>query len=267
MILDNIREGVRQKAAETNKEDFLVRGIWSVDCLFNPNPKERVFNYKFIVTQTVGQGCAYSPITNYDVEDLKKLMGKNIFDLNIDDLGIEIALLDSVFASYQPKADLEIELTGNSIEKATTRAELIVNEAMKLVGDKKNPLVANVGVVGNIIKGLLDRGVRVVGSDFDKEIVGKKLFGQTEVFYGNHTLDWVKESDLAIVTGMTLTTQTLDDIIKVAKENNTKIIIFAETGAHLGEFYLNAGVDVVVSEPFPFYIFQGKNIIRVFRKK
>jgi uncharacterized protein (DUF4213/DUF364 family) len=80
-----------------------------------------------------------------------------------------------------------------------------------------------------------------------KESRGKKLFGEAEVFYGKHTLDLVKQSDVAIVTGMTLTTEILDEIIKVAKENDTKVIIFAETGAHLGEFYLNAGADVVIS--------------------
>lgn len=267
MILNSIRKAAKEKLEESNKDNFIIRGIWAVDCLFNPNPKERVFNYKFIVAQTVGQGCAYSVVKNYEVNDLKKLMGKNYFDLNLKDLGLEVSLLDSIFAEYQPKPDLEVEIQGNSIEKSVYRADIIVDEAMRLAGDKKNPLVANVGVVGNIIKGLLDRGAEVVGSDFDAQLVGKKLFGQTEIVHGDHTLEWVKQSDVAIVTGMTLTTETMDEIIEVAKENHTKVLIFAETGSHLGEFYLNAGADVVVSEPFPFYIFQGKSVIRIFRRK
>jgi hypothetical protein len=43
--------------------------------------------------------------------------------------------------------------------------------------------------------------------------------------------------------------------------------MFAETGANFGEEYCRTiGVDVVVSEPFPFYIFQGVTRIEIYRR-
>ncbi len=268
MILDDIRDKVKKQVSERGAEDLYIRGLWAVDCLFNPDPKERVFNYKFIIAQTIGQGCAYSPITEYKSEDLKNLIGKNYIelgDMNLD-LGLEIAVLDAIFSTRCSTPDVEYELSGDSIQKAIGRAEIIAKEAMKL-SEHKRPTIVNVGVVGNIIKQLLDLGAEVIGTDFDEEIIGQKLFGEAEIIHGSRTLEMVAQSDVAVVTGMTLATQTLDDIIKTARAHDTKLLIFAETGANLADFYMEAGIDTIVSEPFPFYIFQGKNVIRIFHKK
>jgi hypothetical protein len=65
---------------------------------------------------------------------------------------------------------------------------------------------------------------------------------------------------------MTLATDSLDLIISEARQAGTKLLIFAETGANFGEEYCRTlGVDTVVSEPFPFYIFQGLSTIEVYR--
>jgi hypothetical protein len=45
------------------------------------------------------------------------------------------------------------------------------------------------------------------------------------------------------------------------------LLLFAETGANFGEEYCRTmGIDTVVSEPFPFYIFQGTSTIEVHRR-
>lgn len=269
MLLDRIRETI--KNSNVSEDELIIRGLWSVDCLFKPNIKERTFNYKFIVAQTIGQGCAYSMVTDYDVKYLESLMGKNYLDLKIEDTALEVAILDAIYSTLQREPDSVIELSGTSVDKAESRAKVVAEEAMKLIdyGNLKNkkPLVLNVGVVGNIIKEIIDKDIDVVGTDFDSEVVGKKLFGRAEIIYGDRTLEMVKKSDLAIITGMTLTTNTLDDIIKTAREYNTKLLVFAETGSNLGDFYVENGVDCVIGEPFPFYIFQGKNTINIFRKR
>lgn len=269
MILDRIRESV--KNSNISEDQLMIRGLWSVDCLFKPNIKERTFNYKFIVAQTIGQGCAYSMVTDYDVKYLESLMGKNYLELKIEDTALEVAILDAIYSTLQREPDSVVELSGTSVDKAEDRAKVVAEEAIKLIDSKnlknEKPLVLNVGVVGNIIKELIDKDIDVIGSDFDREIVGKKLFGKAEVIYGERTLEMIKKCDVAIITGMTLTTNTLDDIINTAKENNTKLVIFAETGSNLGDFYVENGVDCVIGEPFPFYIFQGKNTINIFRKR
>ena len=269
MMLDKIKESI-VKSDKVDKEQLTIRGLWAVDCLFRPNVNERTFNYKFIVAQTVGQGCAYSMVRDYDVKYLESLMGKNYMDLKIEDTALNVAIMDAVYSTLQRKPDDQFEIGGTSIEKTETRTRIVIDEALKLIGSGKpkneRPLVCNVGVVGNFIKMLLENDVDVVGTDFDPEVVGKKLFGKAEIIHGSRTLEMIGKSDVAIITGMTLATETLDEIIQVAQKNNTKLLMFAETGSNLGDFYVRNGVDVVVGEPFPFYIFQGKSTINVFRK-
>lgn len=65
---------------------------------------------------------------------------------------------------------------------------------------------------------------------------------------------------------MTLATDTLDQILEAAQENDTRVLVFAETGANLGEALCRLGVDTVVGEPFPFYIFHGTSQINVYRR-
>jgi len=77
MILDDIRASIKNNASLT-EDNLIIRGLWSVDCLFKPNVSERTFNYKFLVAQTLGQGCAYSLEREYDVKYLESLMGKII---------------------------------------------------------------------------------------------------------------------------------------------------------------------------------------------
>ena len=272
MILQEIRNSIVNNL-NISEEQLVIRGLWPVDCLFKPNRNERTFNYKFIVAQTIGQGAAYSMEHNYKMEYLESLMGKNYLDLELksNDTALEIAILDAIYSTLQDKPDQKVELNGTSVAKAEERANVIAEEAIRLIDRSTSkselPLICNIGVVGNIIKELIDKDVQVIGTDFDDELVGKKLFGEVEIVHGNYNPDIIKKSDVAVITGMTLTTGTLDEIIDVAKRYNTKIVMFAETGSNLGSFYVKNGIDCVVGEPFPFYIFQGKTTLNIFRKK
>ena len=125
--------------------------------------------------------------------------------------------------------------------------------------------VVNVGVVGDIIRLFSEHDFRIVSTDFDESIVGTQLFGN-HIYSGHNTLDFVANSDLAIVTGMSISTKTIDEIINCCQQNNTKLIIFAETGANLAQFYIEMGVDSYISELFPFYIFNGTSTINVYNK-
>jgi hypothetical protein len=78
----------------------------------------------------------------------------------------------------------------------------------------------------------------------------------------------VEHSDLAVVTGMTLASNTLADIIAVANSSGTPIVLVAETGAWFAPEYRDAyGIHSVVAEPFPFYIFSGPSEINLYRKQ
>ncbi|MDR1665251.1 MAG: hypothetical protein LBR83_10100 [Clostridiales bacterium] len=147
------------------------------------------------------------------------------------------------------------------------RSTLILREAERLLGSVKGKSIVNVGVVGDILTLFRENGAHIVGTDFDPEIVGKKMFGTVEIVDGAKTLDMIAASDLCIVTGMTITTRTIDDIIDCCRRYNVKMIVFAETGANLGGYYAANGVDAYLGEVFPFYIFNGPSRIDVYRGK
>jgi hypothetical protein len=246
-------------------EAFVIRGLWKIELLFQPTVHERAFSYTVMLAQTMGQGCCYSdPDHALD----PKLLGKDARE-HIGGRGCtSIALLDSLYASI-PKHPTEThELRGNSVDKTRKRNSILVSEAERLIASSPGGDVhlVNVGVVGDLIKRLKDRGHAVFATDLDEQLVGKDLHG-VRVEHGSKTLEYVKSCDIAIVTGMALSTNTLDEILAEAQENGTKILLFAETGANFAEEYCcTIGIDVVVSEPFPFYIFQGVSTIEVYRR-
>lgn len=249
--------------------DRVIVGVWSVDCLFNPAKNGRVFKYKFLLVQTEkGLGCSYSENYEYDVSYLESLIGKDCLLYKIEDYALQVAAIDSVMSYYNgPLYSNEVKrIEGTANEKLNSRTTIIIEEAKRIVGDLRGKKVLNIGVVGDIIRGFLCEGCLVSGTDFDEEIIGKKLFDKAEIYNGSRTIEILKSVDLAVVTGMTIVTKTIERIIEICKRNKIKLIVFAETGANMGQYFVEKGVDVYIGEEYPFYIFNGSSIIRITRK-
>jgi hypothetical protein len=264
-IYDALRGQALKKTAGFKDEDFTIRGLWKIDLAFRPNVDERTFRYSFLLCQTVGQGSCYC---DKELVIDESLIGKDAREVIAEKDCYSIAVLDSIFASL-PKGPYAVhEMRGNSIEKALRRSAILkdeVDHVLSTIGSKR-PKILNVGVLGNLIKGLTDRGYSVAATDLEEEIIGTQVHG-VEVEPGTHTFHHIQDADVAVITGMTLATDAMDDIIRVCREEGTKIVMFAETGANFGEEYCcTLGVDAVVSEVFPFYIFQGLTRIEIYRK-
>ena len=261
-----LRGQMELKTKGSRSDDFLIRGLWKTDLLFRPSSNERTFNYTYLLAQTVGQGCCYCPAT---VQPDHTIMGTDAREAIRERTPTGIALLDSIFARI-PRRPQEVQsLCCDSVEKARLRTGIIMREAERLLPDGKgaNARIVNVGVVGELLRRLKEKYRNVTATDFDEVIVGLSLHG-VSIDHGNQTLEHVREADLAIVTGMTLATGTLEAIVDTARSAGTKLVVFAETGANFGEEYCRElGIDAVVSEPFPFYIFQGATRIEVYRKE
>lgn len=247
-------------------DEFLIRGLWKTDLLFKPNENERTFNYTYLLVQTIGQGCSYCCCGEAFIDS--EWIGKDARTLTSDDSCLRIATLDAILSVFERHPVRSYKIEGSSIAKTDQRTKIVIDEVMSLFEDvsrKRKPRVVNVGVVGNFVRSLVDRGVDVAATDMDESLIGTCISG-TIVEDGDCTLPRVSSSDLALVTGMTLTNGTFDRIYEVAKESGAKIVMFNETGANLGESLCKLGVDCVVSEPFPFYIFQGQSVIDIYRK-
>jgi len=266
-IFEILKEQALKKTAHLPDEAFTIRGLWKVDLAFRPNPDERTFRYNFLVAQTMGQGSCYC---DKELQINEGLLGRDAREIISEMSCYEIAILDSIYASIPRSPAAVHELRGNSVEKAVTRGAIIVDEVERLLkrmgAVPDETTIVNVGVVGNLIKALREKRYNVVATDLDSKIIGTSIHGVT-VQDGARTYQAVRDADVAVITGMTLTTDALNDIVHVCQENQTRLVMFAETGANFGDEYCRTiGVDVVVSEPFPFYIFQGVTRIEIYRR-
>jgi hypothetical protein len=263
-----LRDQALKKTAGFEDDDFMIRGLWKVDLAFKPNVHERVFRYAFLVSQTVGQGSCYCD-RELVIDD--RLIGKDAREVIDEKDCYSISILDSIYASIPKQPYKVYEIKGNSIEKTTRRNAILLEEVehvLQAMGrEAGSGRILNVGVLGNLIKGLADKGYDIKATDLDDNLIGKPVHGIT-VEHGSKTFQYIQSSDVAVITGMTLTTDAVGDILELCKQRGTKVIMFAETGANFGEEYCQTiGVDVVVSEPFPFYIFQGVSRIEIYRRQ
>ncbi len=237
-----------------------VYGFWNIDCKFNPNG-ERCFNYKIAVIKTKYQGVAYYSDELSDAESFS-IIGSSISEIKTMHNGVRLALLDSLAPRRVP--DRVINLHGDSISKSLERAKILSEYSVKLLEISKSTHeidFVNVGVVSLLMRNLVQKGYLVKGSDFDRSVIDDK-----NIFDGMHTLELISKSKVAIVTGMTMTNGSIIDIMKVAKKSGTKVIMFNETGAGLNNYLFDLGVDLIIAEPFPFYIFDGDNTIEIHQK-
>ena len=264
--LDEIRTKTGSLLDRQPSDAAVVRGIWRIDCLFQPDVHERLFKYVFIIAQTVRQGAAYTFCEECDREQLVRMVGRDYREISFSDPAVEIAILDSIWASHIRPPTAAFSLCGHTAIKAKERAVIVAAEAVRLgSGLGRKIRVAQVGVVGHIVAELTRLGCEVVPVDLDPLIVGTAVHGAV-VRDGCESPLIVADADVALITGMTLSNGTLDRLLQAGHDAGTKLLIFAESGSSFAEFYISMGVDAVVSEPVPFYIFQGTTSIGVYRR-
>ena len=271
-ILSKLKQRASSRLDEIPPEACIIRGIWHVDYVLKLAKESTTLHLGYVVVQTLEQGCSYYEPSLEDPGLNEGLLGKSVIGLSTGYRCLDIAGLDAVYAHLMGLPDKKYHIEGSNIEKASLRAEIVCNEALSEL-EKRTPkhgdkfVVVNVGVVGDFLAILSGRNhIKAKASDFYRGVVGKNLFGVT-VSHGSHTLEMLAEADLAIITGMTLANGSLGEILKVARENQTVLAMFAETGAHFASEYCQLGIDVVVSEPLPFYLTgTGSTSINIYRR-
>jgi Putative heavy-metal chelation len=246
-----------------------VAGLWHLDCFFQPTAAERKFAYQILLAKTTAQGACY-----YDgprvPDDLLEARVGGPFEAATADMRdpVDFALLDSIVNAVAPPPMIGITLWGSSTTKAGERADVIANEVERLCRRRPGRLhtVCNVGGVSLLVRELSANGLRVTVTDMDPKMTGREILPGTTVAPGSQTLGCVAAADVAVVTGMTLANDTLPDILATAREADTDVVMFCETGSGFAPFLIDEGVACVISEPFPFYIFDGSTLIRVYRR-
>ena len=271
-ILRALRESIAARARRAAESRRRIVGVTRTTYVLRLSPAETVLHLHYVLVQTDAFGCCYYDASTDEPGIDEHVIGRDAFDVSEAVTPIGVAALDAIYGAFVVPASRKYILTGTNIEKAEKRATIVVREVRSLLKrrrlkDPGKPRVLNVGIVGSILGQLADCGdIELRGSDFYRGVAGTRVHG-AEVVFGSETPKLVGWADVAVVTGMTLANDTLAGILAAARESGTGLIIFAQTGAHFAEAYLKLGVDVVVSEPFPFYLVNGgPSTVGVYRK-
>ena len=258
-IFNDIREKMLRCLVNKN---ILVRSIWATQFRCQPSLNEIIFSGYLIVAQSSGQGCCLSksePQVDFNI------IGTNAIDHIKNPNSVSIALLDSLYNMFEVQSYSQIKISGDPSDKSIKRAKIIAKETARLVPYANSPTAVLIGFVSNIANELLNKGFRVLATDLSPEIIGKRFQG-ISVEGAHANAHYIQEADVAVVTGMVLITNTIDEIFKMVNIFDKKLLVFAQTGASLAKEYLRYGADTVVAEPFPIYDFHGESIIRIYNK-
>ncbi|MCJ1681146.1 DUF364 domain-containing protein [Streptomyces sp. APSN-46.1] len=266
-ILDTLRSIVNARSAALPDEDFLLRSLWGVDYRSQPTEYERFMVYSFVMAQTVRQGCCYADFGTVDLGEWSdSLIGRDAREVRGSTVAEDIAILDAAFGALPRDPFRTLQIDGAPAQKALARAEIVVGEAMEQLRRVGGRRVAQVGVMGNLIHFLQKEEVSITASDFDTELIERGVLG-VPVVSGDESARIVAESDVALVCGETLASQTLEELVLTAREHNTKLVVFAVSGCHFAEEYCRTiGIDAVIAEPQPQYLFQGPSMLEVHRR-
>ncbi len=272
-ILEALRRTASEQIAGGQHDAVILRGLWKTEYVLRLTDLETTFHLRYIVAQTLGQGCSYYPVESEDPLLDPRWLGTNVLRERFISRALTIATLDAVFASLSsPLPARAFALHGSNIDKSHARAAIVCDEATTLLSTRRPRYgsafrLVMVGVVGSFVYRLRSAGsYELALTDYDPELLGRSVHG-IRVQNGSATIGLVEQADLAIVTGMTLATDTLDAILDTARERGTPVVVFAQTGANFAAAYCDMGVDVVVSEPLPFYLTgSGPSQIRVYRR-
>lgn len=265
-ILGRLRASLLEKSAGLSAERFVIRGIWEFSMGCQPRPAERLFTEAGCLVGTFGIGASFRTAAAPALV-CNELIGQDGREVETDDLALQVAVLDSCYSSILQTPAHEYTLAGNTMVKASERARIVAEEVHRIAqryhiaGAK----VLMVGFVNSIVEELHRLNLPVICSDFDSSAVGSLTYNGSLVCHGSLNADLVKNSNIILLTGLTLTSRTLDDLLAIAKLYEKPVAIFAQTGSNFATEYIDMGVTTVISERYPWYSIPGQSVIRVFR--
>lgn len=188
--------------------------------------------------------------------------------MDVKDHAFRVALLDACYSALPHEAQQEFVLEKDTIRKANSRARIIADEVMSIAESLSlhKPKVLMIGYVKAITDRMQQQGMHVIASDLDKNLIGKALGAQDLIHDGNCNRDLISKCDIVLMTGLTITSSTIDGIMEAARANSKPVVVFAQTGSNFAHAYLDFGITTAIAENFPWYSIPGRSTIRVYRR-
>lgn len=261
-----LRGAERELRERTNTLDpacFTIRSVASMVMAFRPTDHDSVFEDEAILLCADHAGFAFRNPEPTAVAGLDGLVGMDVRYLTDVEPVVRVAALDAGYrAISQP--DETVTITGSPRIKAIQRAAIIRDEVLRLRPAPGRSRVHMVGAVGSIIHELRVAGCEVTASDLDPSVVGSEIAGVV-VESSASAEDSLARADVVTITGMTLVNGSYDAVLDSAA--TCKKLVLAQTGSGLGRALIASGVDSVLAEPFPAYMFPSPTVIERYRKR
>jgi hypothetical protein len=262
--LQYLQEEIDLLSQNHPEEDFILNSVWKIDMAFRPNLLELGYLDTVVLAHAKGTGACFCsaqiPDANIHLigKDIRRMEGENHF--------LRIAALDAAYANFILEPHVSYTLTGSPSLKAYGRANIVCGEVARLANQLGilSPKVLTIGSVGTIIKELTIRKYQVFGTDLDPTVIAANMSGVIIRDGAEATLELLEVVDIAIVTGMTVATNTFDEILYTSQKSKTALVMFAQTGSNFAPYFRNFGVNTVVSEHYPFYMFPGDSVVDVY---
>jgi len=265
------------RAAALPVDLFRLVALWSVTFLVQAEASERKMRYTMRIAQSEGYGRSGGhgpglPDPDPDLvgEDTRRILKERRWRHGAD----RVAIADLVIGQVSRPADERIVLDDTLHEKYVMRTKIFADEAERVLRRRDSehrkvdrPRVLVVGATAGILDALARRGLGVCATDLSPHVVGQTLGGVPVLDGRTATPRLMKDADLTIVTGMSLTNGTLSELMSLAKTHNTSTIIWAITGKNFGHYYTEHGVDSVISDPSPFLLLPGPATIAIWRQQ
>ncbi|MFF5963990.1 Rossmann-like domain-containing protein [Streptomyces collinus] len=218
---------------------------------------------KFILLETaLGWGSAFCP--HHDRHTEGRAIGADARVLRSGHVCVDIAALDAAAIAIRMQPSHSVTAGGTTHQKGKVRAELVAAEVDRVLPSAGPARVLLVGVTAAMVEVLVERGHSVLASDLDPEIIGSEVHG-VRVHPGTETPQLLAEADAAVISGMTTTTETVDDVVAAAVAGDVPLIVFAQTGGRLFPLMLGHCSGAVVAELFPFYMLSGNTTFDIYR--
>ena len=265
------------RAATLPIDAFRLLALWSVSFLVQAAPGERKTRYTMRIAQAEGYGRSGGlgpglPDPDPDLvgEDTRRILKERLWRDDAD----RTAIADLVIGQVSRPADERIVLDDTLRGKYIARTKIFADEADRVLRRRgaeprkdNRPRVLVVGATAGILDALTRRGLDVCATDLSPDVVGRTLGGVQVRDGKTANVRLMKDADLTIVTGLSLTNGTLPDLMSLAKTHNTSTIIWAITGKNFGHYYTDHGVDSVISDPSPFLLLPGSATIAIWRRQ
>ena len=274
--LEAAEQWALERTASLTADRFRLTSFWYIDYIRQHVPRERKTRYRMRLAQAENYGIAFGrvpPLQDSDHalvgEDTRAILKDRRFRDDID----RTALIDLVIGHVPAASTHEVILDQTPREKYAFRSRLFAEEAELVLRRKglhaikgSKPHILVIGATAGMIGALAKRGFEVSATDVCPDVIGQSFSGVT-VSPETENARLIEAADLVIITGMTLPNRTLPSLIAAAKTHNTSTLVWAITGRNFGHYYIEQGVDCVISDPSPFLMLPGPATIGVWRRE